>query len=135
MTIKYLSRKQASKLNQKLTIIDKNHQRLDKNHQSNQSKTSDLLVSFDITCWACWSSGLCFLNKLWCMPFVWRNCYQCIAFALLCFHSLSSWYPDLWFYFSESLEEFLSFSSQVIYAFFSLRFLLSDFSILLSKTR
>ena len=46
MTIKYLSRKQASKLNLKLTIIDKNI-------KSNQSKTSDLLVSFDITCWAC----------------------------------------------------------------------------------
>ena len=27
MTIKYLSRKQTSKLNQKLTIIDKNHQK------------------------------------------------------------------------------------------------------------
>ena len=45
-TITYLSSKQASKLNQKLIIIDKNH-------QSNQLKTSDLLVSFDITCWAC----------------------------------------------------------------------------------
>ena len=37
------------------------------------------------------------MNKLWCMPCVWRNCYQCINFALLHFHSLSSWYPDLWF--------------------------------------
>ena len=38
------------------------------------------------------------MNKLWCMPCVWRNCYQCIDFALLCFHNLSSWYSDLWFY-------------------------------------
>ena len=37
------------------------------------------------------------MNKLWCMPCVWRNCYQCIDFALLHFHSLSSWYLDLWF--------------------------------------
>ena len=43
---KYLRSTQASKLNQKLTIIDKNHQRLDKNHQSNQSKTSVIIILY-----------------------------------------------------------------------------------------